>query len=149
MLCSAQEKLHDRWSQEKSNLSLWLEKLQNSEQSGKDVVDSLIRHKNYFSSVFTTFASSFCLIEDLHWQKWTATCGKCKRLLLRLLWKLWRYFGEISSFSRGVYFKLKAMLWESFYELHHYNFAHLLKRKYTSRFVEVNNTEARKGHPQS
>ena len=53
------------------NVSLWLEELSNSKH-GKDVVDSLICHKDQFRSVFTTFAASFCLTEDLHWPKWIA-----------------------------------------------------------------------------
>ena len=43
---------------------MFLVKLQNSKHSGKNVVDSLISQKEFFSSVFTTFASSFCLTED-------------------------------------------------------------------------------------
>ena len=61
---------HDR--EEKSNVPLWLEELQNSKHSGEDVVDFLICHKDWFSSVFTTFAASFCQTEDLHWPNWIA-----------------------------------------------------------------------------
>ena len=58
-------------SREKQTASS-LEELQNSKHSEEDVVDSLICHKDQFSSVFTTFAASFCLTEDLHWPKWIA-----------------------------------------------------------------------------
>ena len=53
-----------RLSQENSNVSVCSVKLHNSKHSGKNVVDSLISQKEFFSSVFTTFASSLCLTED-------------------------------------------------------------------------------------
>ena len=79
--CAAvQEKSHDRWSQEKSKVSLWLEELQNSKQSGEDAVDSLICHKDWFRSVFTTSASSFCLTEDLYTYPCLSTTGEGRAL---------------------------------------------------------------------
>ena len=90
-----------RWSQENSNVSVCSVKLQNSKHSGKNVVDSLIGQKEFFSSVFTTFASSFCLTED----SILAEVNCQLNLLLRSLWKLWRCLGVVSLCSKGILFK--------------------------------------------
>ena len=76
-----------------------------SKHSGKNVLDSLISQKDHFSSVFTTFAASFFLAEDLHRPKWIANVRSVKfNLLRRSLWKLWRCLVEIRLFSKGILF---------------------------------------------
>ena len=105
------KKSHMIWSgdeQEKSNMPECLEKLQNSKHSGKKW--SIGWSIKKISSV----QSSQLLLQVSAWKIYTgwtelATCGKWL-LLLRLLWKLTSYFGDISLFSIGIHFKV-FLIW--------------------------------------